>query len=240
MMVQQLLRHREFIRCNTKVDVWIIANQGPNSQVQVLSGDSQRLFIGFSIQSCSPPNDDLVILGGELAGGARMGIGASGHGEPSIQNFTYNYWDHGSLMQGPVVVQNVSSSGHLLVIVTLGCLCPIRDYGEPDWEYDCKVTYDIRTSSVSVTAASGPKRLFQSNPNRLSLIVSVTGTPPGPLTISTGEPLGGWYESDPPWNNAFPYRDYGPLIQREVWASTGNAGTLNVTATEVFKIPDMR
>lgn len=236
MPTNAIAAHYRYTKCNMFVDSWIVNGQGPMGPVQVLPADDKRLFLGITMQAGHLPYDDLLILGGELAGGARMAIASSGVGPESIQNFSFKYADHGGVMQGPLTAMYVSFAGHQFTAVSSGCLCPIREYVEQEYEYPCMNVYDVRTAVATIGAGVALAQLFPSNPNRLSLIISVQGAMPGSITISQGIQLSGWYQRDPPWNESFSYRDYGPLIQREIWCSTGNANVITVSATEVFKI----
>ena len=98
--------------------------------------------------------------------------------------------------------------------------------------------FDSRSITLSIAAASGFVKVFESNSTRVSLLVSSDGTLAAntELRLSTKQSNAhSWFRLNFPFARSFPYRDFGPLIKEPLFVQVGN-GVANVTATEIFAV----
>jgi hypothetical protein len=85
--------------------------------------------------------------------------------------------------------------------------------------------------------AAGKLKYLSGNSNRVSLIcacdnatlfrISTNGSAPGTDAFISGFGT---------LSNAYPFRDYGPIIQGEIWIENPAASAITLTVTEVFRL----
>lgn len=85
-----------------------------------------------------------------------------------------------------------------------------------------------------------PEMIFPANPGRVSIILSV-GDPGIALArlflYATSDQLMRWALFELPANITLAYRDYGPLIQSQVWAASTVGSTAEYSFSEIFAVP---
>lgn len=239
-MGQFVFSRESYSKCEGIVNVWHIANQGPNKPVQLLSPDDKRIFLAFAVQTSAAFGGDYLILGGKAPTGYKLPLGNDLGFGGDAQSFRFQFRDFPDTVRGAIWAVNATASGHFVNIVAVSCRCEISAYEPPTLRPFCPVRYDSRSVTVSVNN-TGRVKAFGNNSYRLSLLISCTSTLVAPVSIAVGpSPVIAWYGNAPPLNDKFAFRDYGPLLQQEVWIECNNAAFVDVNVTEVFGIPEMR
>lgn len=97
--------------------------------------------------------------------------------------------------------------------------------------------YDYRVVSVSVPTGSNFVFALGANPMRVSLTaVAVGGSQIYIGDRSTNNFEGCWLAYFNSRCAVATVRDFGPIVQREIWVNHTSGGTLTVNVTEIFKI----
>jgi len=99
--------------------------------------------------------------------------------------------------------------------------------------------YDTHVATGTPTAGGARVKLFNANSNRVALIIACGGSVAvnGTAFISTKSNSSGdflWFA--PGTTEKLTYRDYGPLIQEEIWCQV-NQNSATFTANEIVKVP---
>lgn len=105
--------------------------------------------------------------------------------------------------------------------------------------------YDFQQSVIPVTAVAGASgvKLFNARNGRVSLIITSDASLPNTVHVSVASAKDGnkiWYDQVPGINMKLVYRDFGPVIQQEVWIFTNSSVTINVYGTETFLVPEVQ
>jgi hypothetical protein len=97
--------------------------------------------------------------------------------------------------------------------------------------------YDYRLQLVSVAPGSVGTKLLTGRSSRVSLIVSGNFSATLQLlTIASPTTTSRIVSILAPQALVMPFRDWGPIIQGEIWAITNSAGALDVLVAEVFSL----
>lgn len=94
--------------------------------------------------------------------------------------------------------------------------------------------YGTNSVAVALTAGAGFSFVLPGDRRRVSLALSSATSMTLQLTNRQAGLNGpAWAGCNPVIPTVFPYRDYGPLIQEEVWVSS-SFGSGTVTFTEIY------
>lgn len=99
--------------------------------------------------------------------------------------------------------------------------------------------YDYIKQSGTLSTGNSRIQIAGSNPRRVCLIIS---SPTGDYIylsdVGGVSPNGAYFVSRPSISLIIPFRDFGPLVQAEVWLSSLTLTTQDVIVTEILKLPD--
>jgi len=95
--------------------------------------------------------------------------------------------------------------------------------------------YDYRLSTVSVAPGALGTQILSGRKGRVSVIISGKSSATMQLlTMETPTPTSRIVSFVVPSALVMPYRDWGPIIQGELWAITNSAFAQSVFVAEVF------
>lgn len=100
------------------------------------------------------------------------------------------------------------------------------------------ILYDFQSVVISVPTGTNRVQFLTGNANRVSLIVSGVQSTLIRIAGTAGSGTDGIFASVSQFNYfAMPFSDYGPLIQQPIFLSHTGAGSIELIATEIFRIP---
>ena len=97
--------------------------------------------------------------------------------------------------------------------------------------------YSYNIVSISVPSGFARVQFFCPNPSRVSLLVSCEGFFSARIATRGGSGSDGfWYVVNTQSGTPLTYKDYGPLIQDEVWLSHNDTSSRKLIATEICRL----
>jgi hypothetical protein len=102
--------------------------------------------------------------------------------------------------------------------------------------------FTFNSSTVQCVAPNfNPVKLFGANSTRVSLIVNCSDSSNGArMSVAIDQQIIGRFSfTNNPSSLTFTYRDYGPVIQQEIWIVANNVPgvTATITGMEVYPVP---
>lgn len=211
-----------------------------NPPTLAIPANNDRVSIAFTLGG-KPSTDSLI--GGDRADGYRFTINDPGDGIVVNHRTSYvlHAEDYPAIVQGEFYT-DCALPGMGVIYTEIMCRC-FDDY---DFLCGCKVPpakYDRHFYNGTQKGADDYVKIFDGNPSRVSLLIGVTYTNAGdihqPITLSNRPNISGnWYMFDVPDNIKLPFRDFGPIIGETLYIRCNTANNCNVTAMEVFRIPN--
>lgn len=132
-----------------------------------------------------------------------------------------------------LIVHGFILANRSLTEIYVDSLCEWRDA----WPYNCPTWHTHKTQQMIGGINAARQIVFGSNPNRIGILIDGI---PSPLirlftTPGDGSDTSGLFYNGTGLEVALNYRDYGPVIQGEVWA-TGTSLIFPSFYTEIYTI----
>jgi hypothetical protein len=132
-------------------------------------------------------------------------------------------------IQGPIAIQPSA------FVTEVECYCGDHwDCGDCDE----MIQYTYRSTTFTQGAFGTNQRIMAANPQRVSFGLSspASANPASAFKLmTTNDNNLNWFVSNFPFNQVFPYRDWGPLIRSDIWWNASVAGD-TVVVTEIIKL----